>query len=357
MRVAIVSLYTEQAHPSAATKRMRRVSEYIASRGHEVSVFCAQWWEGDILSFTQADVRYVAVTQTQASYEFAVKLPPALSKYRPDVIHVANNPPLQVLAAETGGLFARAPVIIDWWDVYAGKHPWIRQRAARLATHHIVPSEMVEVNVRRLGIENNVVTRIPEPIYLDKIERASVEDTAHIVFINQLDAHANIDSFLLGLAGLRNKRWRAAVIGTGLQRAQAMQTAQNLRIFDRTKFVDTLEPERFVPILKGARVFVQTAAREPFARYLLWALSCGCVGVVEYQARSSAHELAEKHDRGVPITQSQQIASAIAGVAKREHKTIDRTFADYDVGSINEQFESLFQRLGATDRGDEDIHR
>ena len=106
MRVAIVSLYTEQAHPSAATKRMRRVSEYIASRGHEVSVFCAQWWEGDILSFTQADVRYVAVTQTQASYKFAVKVPTALSKYMPDVSTVAKNPPMQVLAAVYGRVFS-----------------------------------------------------------------------------------------------------------------------------------------------------------------------------------------------------------------------------------------------------------
>jgi glycosyltransferase involved in cell wall biosynthesis len=137
---------------------------------------------------------------------------------------------------------------------------------------------------------------------------------------------------------LRTQSWRAAIIGDGPARATAEETAAELRIDDRVEFLGDLPPEEFVPILKGARVFAQTAAEEPFATDLLWALACGCVGLVEYQAGSSAHELVEGDGYGRRVTSPQELADAIADAADDPHRTYREGFEAYDHDAVLDRY-------------------
>lgn len=116
MRVAFVSMFTPHHRDSGATNRTRRTAELLAERGHEVTVLCARWWDGDVTEFERHDVVYRAVTATPAARAFASKLPFALRKVRPDVIQAANHPPSHVTAAKTAARFLRTPVVVDWWD-------------------------------------------------------------------------------------------------------------------------------------------------------------------------------------------------------------------------------------------------
>jgi hypothetical protein len=98
-----------------------------------------------------------------------------------------------------------------------------------------------------------------------------------------------------------------------------------------------------VPILKGAHVFAQTATVEPFARGLLWALACGCVGIVEYQARSGAHELVENCDRGVRVTSPQELADEVVAAAAHERATFNEAFAEYDHENVLATYERIYE--------------
>jgi glycosyltransferase involved in cell wall biosynthesis len=128
-------------------------------------------------------------------------------------------------------------------------------------------------------------------------------------------------------------------------REEYEQEAADLRIDDRVEFVGECDRARRVAIYRGAQVFVQTAFREYFATELLWALACGCIGIVEYQSDSSAHELVEHRDRAFRVTTPQEIADKIVESAEMEHRTIEEGFAEFDHDAVAAEYETLYERL------------
>ncbi|WP_049985806.1 glycosyltransferase [Halobellus rufus] len=343
MRVAFVSLYTDQRRSDGATQRLRRVAEGLAARGHDVFCCCAKWWEGPIDAFEHNGVEYVAVTDSPAVRSFTSKLPFALRRVSPDVIHCANSPPSQVVAAKTAARFLRVPVVVDWWAEREGDTDRMARKAASGADRVIAPSRLVKTEARERGAAAESVTLVPESIDFDLVREADVDNRADLVYARRLDEHANAETFLLALAELRDREWRAVVVGDGPERDSIERTAADLRIDDRVSFLGDLAPEEFVPILKGAHVFAQTATVEPFARELLWALACGCVGIVEYQARSSAHELVESFDRGALVTSPQELADEVAAAAAHDTASVNEAFVGYDHGEILDSYRRLYE--------------
>ncbi|MFC7204294.1 glycosyltransferase [Haloferax namakaokahaiae] len=342
MRVALVSMLTQNHEETGATVRTRRTAELLAERGHEVVVLCAQWWDGEIHEFDHNEVTYRAVTTTPSSGTFASKVPFALREVKPDVIQVVNCPPSHVTAVKTAARFLRVPVVVDWWSKDDRGSARAYRRAAKSPDAVLVPSEMIRTEVRELGTKSDDVHVVPEPIDVDLVREAAAEERADVVYARDLDEHANVESFLLALAELRDKNWRAVVIGDGPERQTAEQTARDLRIDDRVSFLGDLSAQEIVPILKGAKVFAQTATFEPFATNLLWALACGCISIVEYQARSSAHELVEGRERGVLVTSPQELADEIVAASGYDHWTIDEDFSTYDYRNVIAEYEGIY---------------
>ncbi|MFB6130131.1 MAG: glycosyltransferase family 4 protein [Salinigranum sp.] len=350
MRVAFVSMHTDLHRSDGATRRTRRTAELLAARGHEVVVLCAQWWDGPVAEFDRDGVAYRAVTGAPAAGTFASKVPFALRRVAPDVVQVVNSPPSHVVAATTAARLLRVPVVVDWWCDVPGDSRAGYRRAARGADAVLAPSRMVRTQVREHGGPGVDVDVVPEPVDMSMVREAPVDSRADILYARDLDSDANVGSFLLALAELRDREWRAAVVGDGPARGDAERMARDLRIDDRVAFLGDLPVEEVVPVMKGARVFAQTATREPFATNLLWALACGCVGIVEYQAESSAHELVEKRTRGVRVTSPQELADEIISAARVDPMTVNEEFQEFDRGTVIEQYLSVY-RTAAAERG------
>ncbi|MGM0592650.1 MAG: glycosyltransferase family 4 protein [Halobacteriota archaeon] len=335
MRVAFVSMWPPQLRDTGGTRRMRRTAELLAERGHDVTVLCTRWWEGDEPAFEQDGVVYRAVTEAPTSKSFASKLPFALRKVSPDVIQLLTPPRSHVTAVRAVARFTRTPTVVDWWPSPQtdGSKKAVRSPEAVLA-----PSRMVETQVRQLGGSPSKIRVVPEPIDMSLVRESRIDERADIVYARDLDEDANLGSLFLALAELRDRDWRAAVIGDGPGRPAAERMARDLRIDDCVEFLGELRAEEGVPIMKGAKVFAQTATWEPFATNLLWALACGCVGIVEYQAQSSAHELVEGRDRGVRVTSPQELADEIDAASDREQLTVNEAYAEFDYRPVLEQY-------------------
>ncbi|QCJ47634.1 glycosyltransferase [Haloprofundus sp. MHR1] len=346
MRVAFVSMLTTHHEETPVTRRTRRIVRYLSERGHEVVVLCAKWWGGDVHEFEHEGITYRRVTDEPAARGFASKLPFALRKVGADVIHATNTPPGQVAAAKTAGRFLRTPVVVDWWDDvdYA---PSGYRRAAKRADLVVAPSQTVKTRVREHGASESDIEVVPECIDTSLVRDADSDERAQLVYARHLDEHANVESFLLSLAELRDRDWSAAVVGDGPERERAERTARDLRIDDRVTFLGALSDAELVSVLKGAHVFVQTAEREPFARNLLWALACGCVSVVEYQVGSSAHELVEGRERGSLATSPQEIAERIAAAGAFDHWTDDEAYREYDCQNVLDRYVDCYERVVA----------
>lgn len=356
MRVAFVTLRADPDDAPPGARRLRRVADDLTDRGHEVTILCSQWWDGDVDAFEYEDITYRRVCTDATPWSFALRLPLVLRAVDPEVIHVRSEPPLSVAAARTAGAGLRTPVVADWWTTpqtspaqstatdsrFAATRYRLAARAPALVT---TPSEMGRTSAREYGATEDDVRVVPESIDFSLVEAADVDRRADVVYARDLDADANVESFLLALAELRDTDWRAAVIGDGPERDAAEEMAADLRIDDRVSFLGDLPATERVPILKGAHVFAQTAHREAFATELLWALACGCVALVEYQADSCAHELVEGRARHSLVTDPQELADGIVAAADTEHRTVDADFETYDHRDVLEQYLACYREV------------
>lgn len=349
MRVAFVASEVADGPEAGATRRARRVAEDLATRGHPVTVLCSQWWEGADMVHERADVTYRALTTGPTGPAFAAKLPLAVARFGPDVVHVADGRPLHVAGAKAGALATRSPLVHEWYgdrsvDV---DDRWTRH-ALGLADVVVAPSRMVKTRLRERGREGDAVRVVPDGIDFSAVREMDADESGpDIVYSRRLDEGANLETVLLALAELRDRGWSAAVVGDGPERGTYEQQARDLRIDDRVEFVGSLSLAERAATFKGAHVFAQTARKEAFASELLLALACGCVGIVEYQARSAAHELIEGLDRGFRVTSPREMADAIEDAGDLEERSVDETFTRFDHRQVLERYLQCYRDLQA----------
>ncbi len=350
MRVAVVAEQTAYHDETAASLRVRGVSQRLAARGHEVTTFCSKWWGGDEPEFDSGGVTYHAITDDldAPARRLFTRLPSAVRGAEPDVIHAAHADPFVIHAASLAGSLARTPLVVDWYDVIEPVTTWHERAwwvAARVPDTIIAPSRLVRTGIREIGRPDDELRVIPTGIDMAQIRSVEAEELGDIVYSRTLDETANLGSLLLALAELRDMAWEAVVIGDGPVRAEYESQAADLRIDDRVEFVGDQPLERRLAAFKGAHVAVHTATRAPFATDFLRALACGCVGIAEYHAQSAATELIERRERGFRTTSDEELAAAIREAADLPRLEIDEDFTDFDEDTVIDRYLECYRSL------------
>ncbi|WP_232701047.1 glycosyltransferase [Halobacterium wangiae] len=346
MRVAFVSETTAHHADGDDLDRLDLLAGLLTEHGHEVHVCCAQWWEGRPDTFDYEDVTYHAVTAEPGRRWFSPGVAATLRGIDPDVVHATSRTPGHVYGARWGGLLAGAPLVCEWYDPHdtrAGLRGRAYRYAARRPSAVVTPSRTVKTSVRECGGDGEDVRVVPTGIDMDQIRRAVPGDGGDIVFSRRLDENANLESLFLALAEFREYDWNCTVVGDGPARRGYERQARDLRIADRVDFVGDCTVEERVELFKNAHVYVHTAESTSFARDLLWALACGCVGIVEYHAQSSAHELVETYDRGFRATSDEEIVECLVAAGDLERKAVDEEFADYDYDAFADTYLDVYR--------------
>ncbi|WP_265108718.1 glycosyltransferase family 4 protein [Halosolutus halophilus] len=346
MRIAFVSYETVFHRDTETNQRFQSILELLAARGHDVHLFCTQFWSGERSRLERDGITYHGVSiGPEATTSFLLRLPFVLGPARPDVVHASAQPPGQVLAATCAATLARAPLLVEWY----GDGGVTGDRSTRLAAGRpdwiVTPSELVATRVRERGADGDDVETIPNPIELERIRDVQPDERVDVIYARRLDEGANLESLLLALAELRDRNWEATVVGDGPERETYERLASDLRIDDRISFAGELSLDERIAAYRGAHVFAQTAEHCAFPTEMLWALASGCVGIVEYHVDSSAHELVEGWDRGFRTTSEQELADAILAAGDLEHRDYDETFAEYDGDAVTDRYLQRYRAL------------
>lgn len=339
MRIAFVSFETVHHRDTETNERLQGVIDLLRDRGHDVHVCCAQFWPGEYGKLERDGIVYHGVSVgLEARRSFLLRLPFVLRAIDPDVIHAGAEPPSQVLSANWGSRLSRVPLLVEWYgdggipdDRW---HRWATSRPDRIVT----PSRLVRTWVRERGATGDQVEVIPNHVDVERIESIAPGDRTDVVYARRLDEAANLESLLLGLAELRGRNWTATIVGDGPERETYEGLASDLRIDDRLTFAGACSRDERIAIYRGAHVFAQTADHCVFPTELLWGLAAGCVGIVEYHADSSAHELVEGRRRGFRTTSEGELADAILDAGDLEYRDYDGDFASFDRRPILERY-------------------
>jgi glycosyltransferase involved in cell wall biosynthesis len=278
--------------------------------------------------------------------QFLYKVPIAVRSAKPDVIHAIAEPPGTVLAACAGSKLARAPVLAEWYDPTRadGSRMTVSQATTR-PDRLVVPSRLAHRQLRELGADKDDIRVMPDAVRMDEIGSVQPTGGSEVVYARRLDEAANLESLFLGLAELRDHDWSATVIGDGPARHNYERQARDLRIADRVTFAGACDRRERIAIFRDSHVFAQTARQCPFATELLWALAAGCVGIVEYHADSSAHELVEGRERGFRTTNPQEMADAILDAGGLDRMELDDSFATYDEPAVVKRYVDCYETL------------
>jgi glycosyltransferase involved in cell wall biosynthesis len=351
MRIAVVFRDPPPQSTRPGAERLRRVAQALDDRGHEVTVYCLPWWEqaGRRIEINGLDHEGVTFEHPALYY---TRVPGLLARHDPDVVLASASPPGAVMAAWLGARLARVPLICDWYgdEPDGSDSRWLGQAASR-PTRIVAPSEFQRTRVREHGATAETTAVIPDGIDFSRIVTTDPGERREIAYASRLNDDSNLEDLLLALAELRNRDgWTATVIGDGPERAAYETQARDLRIGDRVEFVGDLPREERIAVYRGAHTFVQTARRQTFARELLWALACGCVGVVEIQGDSSAHELVERRERGMRVTDTDALDEAIEASWTLKFRDVDEAFQSFDDAATTGEYVDLFRRAGVEAR-------
>jgi glycosyltransferase involved in cell wall biosynthesis len=350
MRVAVVAAGPRERVDTEAADRLDWLATALAGRGHAVTVLGPGWWPDRDTAVERDGVGFRVLTADPdpPPRRLATRLPAALREAEPDVIHASHADPLAVGTAAAAATALRVPLVVDWYDLQseAGWREQIRRLAVRAPALTVAPSRLVRTGLRELGRPAAGVRTIPTPVDMAAVRGVEPEPLADVVYSRRLDAASNLENLLLSLAELRELDWNAAVIGDGPARGRYESQAADLRIADRVQFLGDQPVEHRLALFRGAHAYVQTAHDAPFAIDLLRALACGCVGVAEYHARSAAHELIEHRDRGLRVTDEEELVDAIRSAAELERLSIDDSFAGFDVEPVLDRYLRAYRDLG-----------
>ncbi|WP_299263016.1 glycosyltransferase family 4 protein [Halorientalis sp.] len=345
MRVAIVSERTVFHEFTDGRERLHRIATNLDARGHDVIVYCAQWWPDYPETIEHEGITYRGVTVSESKAAFLTRIPWVVALDRPDVIHATPEPPAVVAAAKFAAVPARAPLVVEWFGDESLPDSRVTRYAAKMPDTVVTPSELVRTHVREHGATSENTRVIPESIDASLIDGVEPDEDADIVYARGLDADANVQTLLLALAELRRRDWSATIIGDGPRREAVESAAADLRIDDRITFAGDLDRAERLSIYRGAHTFVHTAFRENFATELLWALACGCIGIVEYQAESSAHELIETYPRSFRVTDDEELTEAIREAAGMERLDRDPSLDRYDHEDVLDRYLDCYRDL------------
>ena len=346
MRVVFVSLETVHHRQTETTTRLHTVVELLRDAGHDVHVCCARWWDEQRDRVELDDVSYHGVcVEPEARRSFLLRLPFVVRSLGPDVIHVAAEPAKQVPAAGWARTLSRTPLVVEWYGEDGVTDGRSTRKAAGRADRIVTPSRLVQTWVRELGADGDDVDVVPNPVDLELIRETSPAEQTDVVYARRLDEGANLESLLLALAELRTRDWTATVIGDGPRRREYETLASHLRIDDRITFVGEASREERVAIYRAGHVFAQTAEFCVFPTELAWALAAGCIGVVEYHADSSGHELIEGRDRGFRTTSEVELTNAIVRAGGLERREIDESFDEFDRSTVTERYLETYREL------------
>lgn len=344
MHIAAAVPATIHHRQTPATRRLDRLWRWLAASEHNLTVFCPKWSTAerpitdrsitaiyDVVTDT-AGITYQWVTpSTTVDWSYRHRLPRAIFAADPDIVHATLAPDV-VLAGWSAARLARVPFVTEWYAPPPDRR--LARMAAGRADRTIVPSRLVEERVRQVGGPTLITRVVPTPLSLSRIAAQSPTAAPEILFAGHLDADANVESFLLGLAELRNWDWSAGIIGDGPKRQQYRKQAADLQLADRVHFLGERSYTERIALYRDAHVFVQTATHTPFAHELLLAMACGCVGIAEYHPDSSAHELLVGVTRGFRTTSPEELAATIESASELEHRDIDESFASFDTNRV-----------------------
>ena len=343
-QIAIVSDAVYPFNKGGKETRIDEISRRLAARGHDVTIYCMQWWRGG-KTMEREGVKFYAVSPYRPLYAgkrrsmlqalvFALHCFKLLTKDF-DIIEVDCVPHFQLFTAKIVCLLKRKRLYVSWhevwgksyWKSYLGPIGvlawWVECMSSKMPDVFISVSPHTSAALRKtLGVTRKIVT-IPNGLDVEAIVNVPrARKSSDIVYAGRLLAHKNIDILLRAVAILKKRlpRVKLLVIGDGPERARLAALARTLGVARNVSFAGFLEgKEDLYALMQASKLFAFPSTREGFGIAVIEANACGLPVVTVDHKQNAAKDLVLDGENGKVCTlDPEALAKAMAELlAKR----------------------------------------
>jgi glycosyltransferase involved in cell wall biosynthesis len=333
-------------HNGGVETHVAEISERLAARGHDVTVFAADAGDDVPRQHVREGVRVRRFRgfAPGGAFHVAPGIGPAVRQADPDVIHAHNYHSLPAFFAALGASDARFVVTPHY---HGGSASDFRDRLLSLyrplggwaldqADEVIAVSEWERNRLRAdFGVEATVV---PNGLNVERFEEVAPEehDRPYLLCVGRLEEYKGVQHAIRALPEL--PEFDLLVVGSGDLRDELEQVARETGVADRVEFLGFVADERLPGLYAGASAYLLLSSFEAYGMTVAEALASGTPCVVrtgsaldDWAANSGVAAI----DRPAP----EEVAEAVQEVRERHpdatnllnwEAVVERVVARYD---------------------------
>ncbi len=375
MDIGFVSSHVYPYTKGGVEKRVYEVGKRLSARGHEVTVYGFQWWDGPRVMESEGMTLWGIATpgdqftrdrrSITEALKFAVKLGLPLYRNgdRHDIIDIASSAEqFPILTGRVVSAIHKSRLVTTWHEVWTyaywrqylgvlGSIAWTIQRAAlSIDQYPVAVSELTAERLAQSGFHPDNIEVIPNGVDIGAIEGVQPKaDGYDLLYVGRLIPEKNVDVLLSAFDRVADRvpGVELGIIGTGDEREKLDALRDSLNNGHRISFLETFEDHRDVYAhMRAAKVFVLPSTREGFGITVVEAMAAGCTPVVVDHPDSAAIEVVGSCGY-TPNISVPELATAIERGLERNGGRSDpvERAAQYDWDRITDEVETYYREL------------
>ncbi len=338
MKIAIVSDVVYPYSKGGTEKRIYEIATRLAKRGHNVTIYCMQWWQG---SDTRIDegVQLKAISPYFSLYSgerrsikealFFSLYCFKLIKEEFDIIDVNHMPHFVLFSTKVVALLKRKKLHVIWNEVW-GVSYWIKYMGLSGVLAALIekvtamlPDKFIAVSdytarelATKLNVPQHKIAVVPNGISMHELETiAPATSRSDVIFVGRLLSHKNIDVLIQSIALLKTKypKIKCIIVGRGPEKNNLSTLVQNNDLFENVEFIEGIDDHaQLYALMKSSCAFAFPSTREGFGIVVLEANGCGLpVITTDYHQNAARYLIKERLNGKVISLSKENLANAI----------------------------------------------